>query len=206
MPSILLVGQDAGRAGLLTAMRKDLPSAKIILSDTLRESILSVAHHGIDLALVDIGRAGPQTWDDLKEASLVHPAISFAVMSASNTRECIAASLSSGMRGLVSKGQSDGEIVRAIREILSGGIYVPWSLTKWNESAAPADNMLKLTQRQQQVLRLLSLGMSNKEIARALQIAESTTRLHTTMLMRSLGVRNRTEAAFKAGKLLSATE
>jgi DNA-binding NarL/FixJ family response regulator len=64
----------------------------------------------------------------------------------------------------------------------------------------------KLTPRQYQVLRLLSLGMSNKEIAHQLGIAESTTKIHTAMLMRALGVRNRTEAAFKAGKLLSAKQ
>ena len=57
----------------------------------------------------------------------------------------------------------------------------------------------KLTPRQREVLRLLTQGMSNKEIARALKIAEATTKIHMAALLRTLGVRNRTEAAYKAG-------
>ena len=45
---------------------------------------------------------------------------------------------------------------------------------------------------------LLARGRSNKEIARALNIAEATTKIHMAALLRTLGVRNRTEAAYKA--------
>ena len=48
----------------------------------------------------------------------------------------------------------------------------------------------------------MALGMSNKEIARALHIAEATTKVHAAALLRALRARNRTEAAFKAGKLI----
>ena len=61
----------------------------------------------------------------------------------------------------------------------------------------------KLTKRQREVLSLLAGGKSNKEIARALDIAEATTKIHMAALLRALGVRNRTEAAFKAGKLVN---
>jgi DNA-binding NarL/FixJ family response regulator len=51
------------------------------------------------------------------------------------------------------------------------------------------------------VLHLLARGMSNKEIAHSLNIAESTSKIHTAAVLRALGVRNRTEAAIKALKL-----
>ena len=56
-----------------------------------------------------------------------------------------------------------------------------------------------LTPRQREVLELLTRGLSNKEIARILGIAEATTKIHMAGLLRNLDVRNRTEAAFKAG-------
>ena len=56
-----------------------------------------------------------------------------------------------------------------------------------------------LTRRQREVLQLLTHGKSNKKIARLLGIAEATTKIHMAALVRALGVRNRTEAAFKAG-------
>lgn len=60
----------------------------------------------------------------------------------------------------------------------------------------------KLTRRQLEVLSLLVHGMSNKEIARELGIAESTTKIHTAALIHALGVRNRTEAAFSTANLI----
>ena len=67
-------------------------------------------------------------------------------------------------------------------------------------------DILKLTKRQREVLTLLARGLSNKEIARALEIAEATTKIHMAALLRGLGVRNRTEAAFKAANLINSME
>lgn len=57
----------------------------------------------------------------------------------------------------------------------------------------------KLSLRQRQVLNYLKVGLSNKEISRALKIAEATTKVHMRELFLKLEARNRTEAAFKAG-------
>ena len=55
-----------------------------------------------------------------------------------------------------------------------------------------------LTKRQSEVLALLTKGLSNKEIARMIGIAEATTKIHVAALLRNIGARNRTEAAFVA--------
>jgi DNA-binding NarL/FixJ family response regulator len=55
----------------------------------------------------------------------------------------------------------------------------------------------QLTRRQREVLTLIARGLSNKEIARVLSIAEPTTKVHVAAALRTLDVRNRTEAAFK---------
>ena len=81
---------------------------------------------------------------------------------------------------------------------------------QFDREAVPAlsteADVLKLTKRQREVLTLLARGLSNKEIARALDIAEATTKIHMAALLRGLGVRNRTEAAFKAANLVRSTE
>lgn len=56
------------------------------------------------------------------------------------------------------------------------------------------------------MLHFLARGMSNKEVARELNIAEGTSRIHTAALLRALGARNRTEAAFMAANLFSSNE
>src|SRR5271166_5501035 len=206
MPRILLIGHGACRTSLLILIKMSFSKAEILKSGSLHEGISHIHHDRFDLVLIDIDQSGPRTLETLKALSASHPAIRFAVMSISDGRDCISASLAGGMHGFVSKRQPDEDILIAMKEILSGGVYVPWSSARGRGGSASSDHMLKLTPRQQQVLRLLSLGMSNKEIARALRIAESTTKIHTALLMRALGVRNRTEAAFKAGKLLAVME
>ena len=156
--------------------------------------------------LVDIDQSGPRSFETLKDVSASYPAIRFAVMSDSDSRDFIAASIAGGIHGFVSKRQSDEDVMSAIKEILLGGVYVPWSSAAGFFGTTSSDFITKLTPRQQQVLRLISLGMPNKEIARALRIRELTTKIHASMLMRALGVRNRTEVAIKAGKLLSGRE
>lgn len=57
----------------------------------------------------------------------------------------------------------------------------------------------QLSKRQREVLALITKGLSNKEIARTLDIAEATTKIHVAAALRTLGARNRTQAAFKLG-------
>jgi DNA-binding NarL/FixJ family response regulator len=60
-----------------------------------------------------------------------------------------------------------------------------------------------LTQRQKKVLKLLAEGMSNKHIARELQISEITVKAHVSLILKKLGVRNRVQAAMEARRMLT---
>jgi DNA-binding NarL/FixJ family response regulator len=142
------------------------------------------------------------------------------MISALDTRAAILATLAAGLHGFISKHQSDADILDAITYLLSGRTYVPRSLVEAGDGEASARqgdtgaapllsteaDLSKLTKRQREVLQLLARGMSNEEIARALKIAEATTKIHMAALLRALGARNRTEAAYKAGHLVDSTE
>jgi DNA-binding NarL/FixJ family response regulator len=156
----------------------------------------------------------------LKAAREICPATRFVIVSTSDTRADILATLAAGFHGFISKHQSDTAILAAVTSILAGRIYVPASFAKMGDGDALSSqfhgealpalstevDVLKLTKRQREVLTLLARGLSNKEIARALDIAEATTKIHMAALLRGLGARNRTEAAFKAANLAKSTE
>jgi DNA-binding NarL/FixJ family response regulator len=124
--------------------------------------------------------------------------------------------LENGLDGCICKAQPDYEITQAIKDVLSGRIYVPPSAGSLREDKLSLYGELtkdqrlhegklppgKLTPRQQDILPLLAQGLSNKEIARALKIAEGTTKIHTSSLLRVLRVRNRTQAAVIAQQFL----
>jgi DNA-binding NarL/FixJ family response regulator len=166
-----------------------------------------------DLILVDAGCLSQRLLDYLKEVHELSPETRFAIMSSSNTRADVLSCLSAGFHGFVHKLQSDQELIIAINDLLSGRIYVPRWLADGDDDEVevpPSVNTeleaLKLTRRQSEILPLIAHGMSNKEIALHLSIAEGTTKIHTAALLRALGARNRTEAAFMAAKLVGTSK
>ena len=221
MPRFLVCdGQSVYRIGLRSLISAEIPRAEVIEASNLPQALDHIRNSTIDLVLVGTGRSSLAAFDSLKAARETSPATRFAVVSTSDTRADILATLAAGFHGFISKHQSDTEILAAVTDILAGRIYVPASFAKigggnalssqFDGEAFPAlsteADVLKLTKRQREVLTLLARGLSNKEIARVLDIAEATTKIHMAALLRGLGVRNRTEAAFKAANLVSSTE
>ena len=218
MPRILVLDKHGiYRTGLRSLIGAKIPRAEVIEASSLIEALPPIRSGAFDLVLVGTGLSDCRPLDSLKAAREASPATRFAVISSSDTRADILASLAAGFHGFISKHQSDTDILAAITDILSGRIYAPWSLAQaddgdalggsFNEEALPKlsteADLCKLTKRQREVLSLLARGRSNKEIARALDIAEATTKIHMAALLRALGVRNRTEAAYKSGKLVN---
>ena len=218
---ILIVDEQAiYRVGLRELIAAKIPRVEVAEAGSLVGALsCELRSNRFDLVLVgaDLSSAALAT---LKAGREALRATRFAIVSAAGTRADILASLAAGFHGFISKRQSDTDILSAITDMLSGRIYVPESLAEGGEGdvlssrsyreTLPAlsteADVLKLTKRQREVLTLLARGLSNKEIARALDIAEATTKIHMAALLRGFGVRNRTEAAFKAANLVSSTE
>ena len=214
MPRILVLDEQAVyRTGLRELIDSKVPCAEVIEASSLLQALSQLRSSTFDLVLVGVDLSSFGPLDSLKAAREASPATRFAIISASDTRSDILASLATGFHGFISKHQSDTDILAAITDILSGRIYVPSSLAEVGDGARRATpptlsaeaDVFKLTKRQREVLSLLARGRSNKEIARALDIAEATTKIHMAALVRALGVRNRTEAAYRAGNLVTAT-
>ena len=215
MPRILVLDEHTiYRTGLCSLICARVPCVEVIEANSLVQGLSQLRNSIFDLVLVCVGLSSFGPLNPLKAACEASPATRFAIISSSDTRTDILASLAAGFHGFISKHQSDTDILAAITDILSGRIYVPSSLAEVGNGARRATlptlstgaDALKLTKRQREVLSLLARGRSNKEIARALEIAEATTKIHMAALLRALGVRNRTEAAFKAGNLINSTE
>lgn len=198
------------RSGIRELIEARVPRSSVVEASGLEDFS---GQEFFDLILVDGDCLTSRLLDYLKEVHERSPATRFAVMSSSNTRADVLSCLSAGFHGFVHKLQSDQELVIAINDLLSGRIYVPRWLADGEDDDAelppsvnPELESLKLTRRQNEILPLIAQGMSNKEIALHLNIAEGTTKIHTAALLRALGARNRTEAAFLAAKLVGTSK
>jgi DNA-binding NarL/FixJ family response regulator len=116
--------------------------------------------------------------------------------------------LSAGARGFLLKDVSLDELVRAIRAVAAGesvvSPVVDPRLARSVESVRvefpKLDPPDALTDREREVLRLIARGQSNREIARALSVAEGTVKNHVSSILSKLGVRDRTRAVLQAIK------
>ncbi len=117
--------------------------------------------------------------------------------------------LKAGARGYLLKDVSLEQLVEAVRTVAAGGSLVaPMVTQRLMAGVARMQNQFTsleqpdpLTERETEILRLLSGGYSNKEIANSLKVAEGTVKNHVSNILSKLGVRDRTRAVLKALEL-----
>ncbi|MBZ9762954.1 response regulator transcription factor [Mesorhizobium sp. CA8] len=205
----IVIADDHGlyRRGLRLALTAGIESVEIFEAACFDAVVgLLAEHECVSLAMLDLNMPGLFTQEVIGDVLAAYPDTRFAIVSGNDSRSEILTALNVGLHGYIVKSQSDEEVVLAVKEILAGRIYVPALLSRHlgsheqsleirHGSIAGAGALERLTSRQKDVLRLMAEGYSNKEIARDLDIAEATTKIHAAAIMRELGVRNRTEAA-----------
>jgi DNA-binding NarL/FixJ family response regulator len=113
-----------------------------------------------------------------------------------------AAALRAGARGIVCKGASAVQLVRAIRAVHEGVVWAPQSVLERALDVPRAgdltpDHDAKLTRRELEIAREAATGMSNKEIAGRLSISEATVKAHLSNIFRKLKVRDRLQLVFR---------
>ena len=220
MVRILVADQHSlYRTGLRVVLQAALPEAEFLEAADLDSLMRNLMEEHIHLALVSLnltGSASPNIIWDFKRASAL---TRYVIISSDSAFDQILHYIAEGFHGFISTSQRDDEIVESVRDVLAGRLSIPRDLTPFGsaaESQRPREvpqrrsslqrSPFRLTPRQKDVLTLLADGLSNREIAKVLHIAEPTTKIHVSGLMRVLNVRNRTEAAVLARDLIRTSE
>lgn len=156
----------------------------------------AAAHPDLDLVLLDLNMPGMNGLDALERFCSRFPALPVVILSASKRRADMRRALDLGAMGFVPKDVTGRQMIQALQLVLAGSVYVPPALVR-----NPGPKQAQLTERQSEVLKLLVQGQSNKEIARDLDLAEATVKMHITAIMKLLQVSNRTQAVLAAQRL-----
>jgi two-component system nitrate/nitrite response regulator NarL len=126
------------------------------------------------------------------------------MLTVSERDEDVMAALKAGAHGYALKGVGASELVEIVRAVAEGGSFVPPALAARllqamqnpDRRARPSESPLAgLAPREEQILELVAKGLSNKEIARKLDLQEKTIKHYMTKILQKLQVRNRVEAA-----------
>jgi len=163
-----------------------------------------------DLILLDVkmpGMSGIDTLHALRAASVLAPVV---MLTMSREDADLAAALRAGAQGYLLKDIEPEELVPALEAALKGDNVMAQELVGalarlvgGKSAPAPAAPrppapFAELTPREREILECIADGMSNKMIARALEITDGTVKLHVKAILRKLGMRSRVEAAVAA--------
>jgi DNA-binding NarL/FixJ family response regulator len=214
----VLVADDHGlyRSGFGFLLRDRMGFRSVIEAATFDAALDRLAETpNVELALFDLampGISGPEGLSVVKET---YPGIRVAIVSGSEERSAVVKAVAMGLNGYVPKSLADDEIVGALQDILDGRVFVPRFMTsgaaaghpekaiRAEAAAAKGDpgggaTYKSISPRQRDVLDCVRRGLSNKEIARELDIAEGTVKIHLAALFSHFGARNRTELATRS--------
>lgn len=200
------------RDGMRYVLQQLSEQVHIICAGDFTETLkLAEANPDMDLALIDLNMPGS---DGVASIRIFHhrfPAIPMVVVSGSEQRAEIECVMAYGAMGFISKMSSGKMMVSALRIVLDGGIYFPPQLlgqapaeslqTASSDKTGQPTNKLGMTKRQLETLQYLAAGLSNKEIAQKMHLAEGTIKVHVAAAYQVLQVGSRLDAVRKARQL-----
>lgn len=210
----LLVADDHPlfRDAIGAVIAAGLPGSRLLEADSLARALAEAERHAaaLDLLLLDLGLPDAAGLDGLARLRAAHPMLPVAILSADQDRRTVLEAIEMGAVGYIPKSTPRDDLLAALERILEGQLYLPPEIMrrpprpvtrKPPHETLLASRLTRLTDKQLEVLEGLSRGVSNKAIARDLDIAETTVKTHVSAILHRLGVQSRVQAVLLAGEL-----
>ena len=124
-----------------------------------------------------------------------HPAVRVLVLTAYSDGESMRAALEGGASGFALKTEPPQQTVASIRQVYRGQLVFPAAARRWLLRTPHPTEPSQPTDRELEILALVSEGLTNAQIAHRLRVSDNTVKFHLQNIYLKLGVRNRTEAA-----------
>jgi DNA-binding NarL/FixJ family response regulator len=209
---ILLVDdQKLMREGLRILLELEPDLQVIAEAGDGQAAVAAYADDQPDVVLMDVRMPGMDGVEATWRLCERWPQARVIILTTFDDEEYIFEGLRAGARGYLLKDVSGAELADAVRKVAAGGALIEPSvarkvLAEFARLSPPARTPEEglpepLSEREQAVLRLLAIGLSNREIAERLSLAEGTVKNYVTNILQKLGVRDRTQAAVRAREL-----
>lgn len=170
-----------------------------------KEAIEKIVQYEPDVVLLDINMPVMNGLDVIKQLKSEKIDANVLMLTLHNEVEYLYKAVEIGVKGYVLKDSEADVLIKAIREVYKGDTYIQPNMAaklfkKMNDQAEKISTCEKLTKRELEVLKLITEGMLNKEIAHTLCISEKTVKNHISNIFKKIEVSDRTQAAVFAIK------
>lgn len=187
------------RDALKFCLEKSLGEQGVVAVANTEEALVHAnANQNLGLILLDLGLPGVNGMEALQLLCRASPQASIIVVSGSEDRRDMEASLRAGAKAFVSKAVTASVISDAAVKLLNGETLESTCIGVASTASIKPTPGMELTQRQRDTLTLLCEGLSNKEIGLRLGLSENTIKMHISAIFNALGVDNRTQAVLLA--------
>ena len=203
--------------GLKLVLKSHFAEANVVAVKNYIELFEAIKKENFDLIITDLAMPGANSIDALSKMHALIIDTPIIVISAVFDKEIVQRTIEIGVSGYIPKSSSNDLMLSAIHLVLAGGVYIPKALLdevsvlpemtpdfqdlkEAGQGTDLKDKSKKLTPRQIDVVRGIAKGLPNKLIAYELGLTEGTIKVHITVILKTLGVSNRTGAVIEAVK------
>ncbi len=158
---------------------------------------------------MDLGLPGTDGITSIKSIKSIKPDIKFVVLTSHNDKNDVINSLKAGAQAYCSKEIKLPRLIEVVNSVLEGASWFDPSIASFVLGAVTTtqmndlqdtENKYNLTTREKQILKLITEGLPNSEIAKQLYVSVNTTKVHVASILQKLEVDDRLQAAIKALK------
>jgi len=187
------------RDGIVHSLRKS-GKFKVVAEGASADEAFALAERFVpDMVLLDVNMPGGGV-EAARRILALFPDMKIVMLTVSESFETVSSALDHGTKGYVLKGISSVQLIEILLSINDGDAYITPHLAarllgRRTKSTSAQSTLPELTARESQILDYVAKGMTNREIARLVDLSEKTVKHHMTSVMHKLRVKNRNEAA-----------
>lgn len=176
-------------------------------SDNIQEAMSLIAEKNPDVAIVDISLKGSSGLELIKDIKARGARVDVLVLSMHEEELYAERALRAGAKGYITKNEASSEIIEAIRSVMNGEVYASRKVTAkllermtQKNSSPELDGLELLADRELEVFQMLGRGKSTREIAKELNLGESTVETYRSRIKDKLQLRSAAELYLRAGQ------
>jgi two-component system, NarL family, response regulator len=194
---LLIENQPLTRIGVRTVIEQENDIALAEQTDNAADGFAKFRQLRPDITILGLRLPDSCSIDDLDNYFIEDPKAKIIVLAEHAGDAEIAKALKKGASGYICKDVEPSELIKAIRTVAAGRKFIPTDIARILSENIGRE---ELTPAESTVLRMIVGGMSNKEIAFALDVSENTVKSHIQNIFGKIGVSDRTSAATTAIK------